>query len=912
MAKSTIYQVLDLRDGFYLILMRESDVALTAVSTPSGMLWEWLVMPQGLKNAPPTFNRCVTHLLRSVRDFAPSYFDDVFVHSQAVNGKTDVEVHKEHLRKLLGLMRKYKLYANLKKCIFGASEIPILGCLVGKNGVRPDPEKVRVIKEWPTLSNVKELRQFLGLATYLCKYVENYAGKIHPLSQLLKQEAEWKWTAECQHAFDAVKQGLTEAPILAVADQDRPFHVVCDASDFAIGCALMQYDHESRDRVVYYQSRQLKPAERNYPVHDKELLAMKYALAKCRVYLLGSGPFVVYTDHASLRTAVKSPHISKRMARWLLFFAEYDFRVEYKPGRLNVVADALSRRPDDAVKTADANWIGVERVSAPSSSLIDDVKAAYASDADAKQLLSYASAPSDEARRKLAPHIRARAHRYRVHEGLLLYSAVDDDMIRIVVPNDYDLRMRIMYEYHDSPTAGHHGREKTYVLLTRDFYWNHQYKWVRKYAPLQSLPTPSECWQSIAIDFGFGLPPDSKRRTGVVVFVDRFSKMVHLAAVPAEVTAVQTARRFVDMVFKHLGMPLDIVSDRNPRFTARFWQEMFTLLGTQLSMSTTDLTQTDGQTERVNRVLGDLLKSSHSCQQWSDCLPMAEFAINSSVHASMGHTPFHVNAMRHPHLPSMIGMVASSLSGGGSTVVSEQPQKSADTDTVSAMTTRSQAASCSGNKTANKNYGSVQGTDTATTSNTSVQGTDSAQAGPAAGTNAVLDKPFSTQAMDIVQRRQAVVRFVQDAIAVSVDRQKLNADNVGRGNTNEFEKSSLILLATQNLPRHTVSDFGASKFAPRFTGPFTEPERHGNAYTLDITFSMGLHPTFYVGRLKPYKQHESSNLNGSQRTMKRSEPASRARQRGRTASRPAFQVPLGVGREVSAVQSNSCKWREIK
>ncbi|KAG3115631.1 hypothetical protein PI125_g5345 [Phytophthora idaei] len=331
MAKSTIYSALDLRDGFYQILMRESDIALTAVSTRSGMLWEWLVMPQGLKGAPATFNRCVTHLLPSVRDFAPSYFDDVFVHSPAVNGKTDVGVHKEHLRKLLGPMRKHKLYANLKKCIFGVSEIPILGCLVGKNGVHRDPEKVRVISEWPTLSNVKELRQFLGLVTYLCKYVENYAGKIRPLSQLLKKEAEWKWTAECQQAFDAAKQGLTEAPILAVAHQDRPFHVVCDASDFAIGCALMQHDHEGRDRVVYYQSRQLKPAERNYPVHDKEPLVMQYALAKFRVYLLGSGPFVVYTDHASLRTAVEWPHISQRMARWLSFFAEYDFRVEYKP-----------------------------------------------------------------------------------------------------------------------------------------------------------------------------------------------------------------------------------------------------------------------------------------------------------------------------------------------------------------------------------------------------------------------------------------------------------------------------------------------------------------------------------------------------------------------------------------------------
>ncbi|KAG4041472.1 hypothetical protein PC123_g23016 [Phytophthora cactorum] len=432
---------------------------------------------------------------------------------------------------------------------------------------------------------------------------------------------------------------------------------------------------------------------------------MKYALAKFRVYLLGSGPFVVYTDHGSLRTAVKSPHISQRMARWLSLFAEYDFRVEYKPGRLNVVADALSRRPDYAVKTANASRIGVESVSAPSSSLIDDVKAAYASDADGSRLL--------------------------------LYSAVDGDVIRIVVPNDYDLRMRIMCEYHDAPTAGHPGREKTYVLLTRDFYWNHQYKWVHKYVracevcqrvkpaafsqvPLQSLPTPSECWQSISMDFVFGLLPDRKRRTGVVVFVDRFSKMVHLAAVPAEVIAVQTARLFVDMVFKHHGMPLDIVSDCDPRSTARFWQE------------------TDGQAERVNRVLGDLLKSyAHSFQQWCNCLPMAAFAINNSVHASTGHTPFYVNAMRHPRPPSMLGMVASSLSGGGSTIASELPQKSADTDTVSAMMTRRQAASRSGNEAMNKNYGSVQGT-------------DSAQAGPAVGKNAVLNKPFSTQAMDFV------------------------------------------------------------------------------------------------------------------------------------------------------------------
>ena len=158
----------------------------------------------------------------------------------------------------------------------------------------------------------------------------------------------------------------------------RLFHVVCDASDFAIVCALMQYDADGADRVVCYQSRQLQAAERYYPVHDKERLAMKHALAKFRVYLLGDRPFIVYTDHASLRTAINSPHLSQRMVRWLSLFAEYNFSVEYKPGQLNDVVDALSRRPD--FESAAHSNSGVDTTvatrvtSVPSSTLLDDIK----------------------------------------------------------------------------------------------------------------------------------------------------------------------------------------------------------------------------------------------------------------------------------------------------------------------------------------------------------------------------------------------------------------------------------------------------------------------------------------------------------------------------------------------------------
>ncbi|POM62289.1 polyprotein, partial [Phytophthora palmivora] len=348
MSGSVVFGAIDLTGGFYQILMRESDIPLTAVSTPIGMLWEWLVMPQGLKNAPATFNRMVSHVLRPLRDFAPSYFDDIFVHSRAEDGFSAVEVHIRHLRQVFQVMRANKLYANLKKCVFCAPEIPVLGCYVSKKG---------------------------------------------------------------------------------------PFHVVCDASDFAFGCALMQ------DRVVSYQSRQMKPAERNYPVHDKERLAIRYTLIKFRVYLLGEQAFAVYTDHASLRTAMKSPHLSQRMARWLSFFAEYNFVVHYKPDKNNILADALSRRPDN-----DPRVVLSCQVIDNEDESDDHCAVRYAN------ILAYLRSPNDETLGALSRNTRNQIDRYHLDGDLLYYNIDRFDAPRVVVPNDDDLRARIIHEFHDSPT----------------------------------------------------------------------------------------------------------------------------------------------------------------------------------------------------------------------------------------------------------------------------------------------------------------------------------------------------------------------------------------------------------------------------------------------------------------------------
>ncbi|POM65369.1 Reverse transcriptase [Phytophthora palmivora] len=231
---------LDLVDGYYRILMRESDIPLTAVSTPSGMLWEKLVMPQGLSNAPATFNRLVTQLFRPLRTFAQTYFDDIFVHSRAEGGQTAMEVHLRHLRRVFEVMRANKLYANIDKCVFAAEEIKVLGSFVSRVGVRADPEKVKAIAAWSTPRSPNTSGRYAELA--------------RPLSDLLKKDADWVWERQHQDAFDSIKASLQQAPVLALPDENKSFSVVCDVSDYAIDYALLQKDEEGRERVISFQS----------------------------------------------------------------------------------------------------------------------------------------------------------------------------------------------------------------------------------------------------------------------------------------------------------------------------------------------------------------------------------------------------------------------------------------------------------------------------------------------------------------------------------------------------------------------------------------------------------------------------------------------------------------------------------
>ncbi|KAG3236498.1 hypothetical protein PI124_g18494 [Phytophthora idaei] len=300
----------------------------------------------------------------------------------------------------------------------------------------------------------------------------------------------------------------------------------------------------------------------------------------------------------------------------------------------------------------------------------------------------------------------------------------------------------------------------------------------------------------MSLDFVFGLPADDRGNTGVLVFVRRLSKMVHIAPVPETVTGEHAARLFVDGVFRHRGLPETFVSDRDPRFTAAFWQTLFQLVGTRLHMSTADHPQTDGQTERVNRVLEDTLHSVFAAapRTWSERLPVVEFALNNAVHASTGLTPLYLNGMRHPRVPLTLrgGTESSTLSG--------REARKALSSQVSDL------------------------------------------------------RPVSArkQVESFIDTKLNVTNRVRDAMAIVQDRQNEYSDKHGRGNVNVFKVGDLVPLDTRNLPLDTVSSVGSNTLKHRCIGPFAVLARHGASYTIDLPKSMNTHPTFYVGRLKRY------------------------------------------------------------
>ncbi|KAI5347847.1 hypothetical protein L3X38_000734 [Prunus dulcis] len=330
---------LDLRSGYYQVRIAPGDEPKTVCATRYGS-YEFLVMPFGLTNAPTTFCTLMNKVFHPFLDkFVVVYIDDIVVYSNSL------EEHLEHLQKVFHVLRENQLYVKREKCSFVQEEVEFLGHKIREGQLLMEEGKVRAIQEWKPPTKVPELRSFLGLVNYYCGFIKGYSAIAAPLTDLLKKTNMWKWTPRCQHAFDELKRALMKEPVLRLPDLSKPFEVHTNASDFAIGGVLMQDEHP-----LAFKSRKLNDTERRYTVQENKMTAVVHCLRTWRHYLLGS-QFVVKTDNVATSYFQSQQKLSPKQAMWQDFLAEFDYKLEYKQGKTNVVVDALSRKAVLAVVT---------------------------------------------------------------------------------------------------------------------------------------------------------------------------------------------------------------------------------------------------------------------------------------------------------------------------------------------------------------------------------------------------------------------------------------------------------------------------------------------------------------------------------------------------------------------------------
>ncbi|CAK9780322.1 unnamed protein product [Cutaneotrichosporon oleaginosum] len=656
LGSAKFFSRIDLRNAYHQIRIAEGEEWKTAFRCRYG-LFEYLVMPFGLTNAPATFQYLVnTQFHDMIDDFVIVFLDDIMIFSKTR------EEHTKHIQRVLQRLREGKLYAKAEKCEFYQKKTEFLGYVISADGISMDEKKVNAILEWPEPKNLNELRSFLGFCNYYRHFIRGYSRIVLALTESTKTKdaKPFQFTDRERLAFEDIKEAFRNGDILHFADLTKPYTVETDASDSAIGAILSQLI-DGRLVPIAFFSRKLLPAEQNYEIHDKELLAIVSAFHEWRQYLEGAQhPITIVTDHQPLVYFNTKRQLTRRQARWMLFLTSFVFEITYRPGKKGEKPDALSRRPDYEITEEDRQHNYLQLLSLPTASLLrlgstkintlvptlvnDIVKAQKTDEYCIVKNKTWNMSNTD------------REQHWTRQNGTFYYDG------KIFVPAGQP-RLQVLQLCHDNKLAGHPGRRKTLDLVQRHFWWptirsfvNHfvascescQRNKIRRHKPyglLRPLPIPELPWHSVTMDFIETLP-DSDGYNSIIVFVDKFTKMAIFEPCRNDITTLDLAYIFLKNVLAKHGIPSTIVSDRGSKFTSAFWRDVCTTLGIDRRLSTAAHPQTDGQTERVNALLEEYLRAyvDHLQTNWAELLPLAEFAYNNSAHSSLGgKSPFFVN-----------------------------------------------------------------------------------------------------------------------------------------------------------------------------------------------------------------------------------------------------------------------------
>ena len=355
LAGCTLFTKFDVRWGYNNVHIKEGDEWKAAFLTPEG-LFEPLVMFFGLTNSPATFQMMVNTMFwpQVAGGSFSIYMDDGVVHTRRLPFETE-EDHLVHHRKLVhkvfDILEANDLYLKPKKCLFEQDEIDFLGVIIGKGTVRMDPAKVKAMQKWPTPKTVTEVRSFLGFTGYYRYFIQNYSAIARPLLDLMKKAVPWHWTDRQEQAFRTLQTRMTSGPVLSQPDFNHPFYLQTDASAYGMGAVLSQGHNDKtggkpRLHPIAYYSTTFSPAERNYDIYKRELLAIMKALGHWRPYLgWTKTPFTILMDHANLQYWKSPQNLTRRTARWHADPQEYDYILKHIPGKSNVPSDFLSCNP---------------------------------------------------------------------------------------------------------------------------------------------------------------------------------------------------------------------------------------------------------------------------------------------------------------------------------------------------------------------------------------------------------------------------------------------------------------------------------------------------------------------------------------------------------------------------------------
>jgi transposase InsO family protein len=698
LAKAKWFTKLDVVAAFHKIRMAPGHEEKTAFRTRFG-LYEWLVCPFGLSSAPASFQRYMNSVLRKyLDDFVTAYLDDVLIYSDG--SRAD---HEAKVRLVLRSLADAGLHLDPAKCEFSVQKVKYLGFIVqaGK-GIACDPEKQRAIREWEAPTNVKGVRSFLGFANYYRIFIPDYAHITKALDALLKKGAYFRWGRIEEEAFQELKLRFCEAPILRQWDPSLRTFAETDCSGYALGGVLSQEGPDGRRHAVAFYSRRLSPAEYNYPIHDKEMLAIIRCLDAWSAELKSCGTFTILTDHRNLEYFMTRQKLTERQSRWAAALSQFDFKLDYRPGCEAVAPDALSRREQDIPKDMTdereqgrvaqmipgsaipeatrlrINRIGMEAPTPPETKVFEASDLHELWNKTIKEDLVYRAAYQAVQRRDRsfppALGLKVQISECEIDVGKRL---VFRD--RIWVPGgsgekgnqeeaDKDtLRTRIVQDSHDSAAAGHPGREGTLAIVARRFFWPGQSQLVRRFVAncdtcgrghiwrqskrgfLKPLPIPDRPHSHLAMDFITDLPPTGPSKARYLwVIIDRLTKAVTLEVMDT-MEAEACAARFLQCHYRFHGMPRSIVSDRGSNWLSRFWKRFCELARISQRLSTAYHPQTDGGPERMNQEIQAYLRAyvSYLQKDWGDFLPAAQLALNNRESAAMKISPFFVEHGYH-------------------------------------------------------------------------------------------------------------------------------------------------------------------------------------------------------------------------------------------------------------------------